>query len=464
MREKLNFRNFKGITLIALVITIIVLLILAGVSISMLTGQNGILSQATNAKNQTEIESEKEAISLAYTSAYADKQGNGKVTASDMNTEFGKNGTTAEASGSIIVYFPDTQRYYQVNTTTGAVTGPSDEKPEENTLVAMFNKAQEDNCTNEDGTCDNPEHLHIGDYVNYQNPTTGSSKIEPNESGVNATQTYSAANNQDLNWRVLGIDEETGGLKLIAGSPMKLDNIDGKNDPYLYLYGAWAYEYGPDAMDRVVREIYGALPNVVDARSVNMEDIDQALGITNDDQKRQYNAMAASGILQLGEQYGPFENQYTPESYINGRTSTTVQDLVTAYCYFIGNEEGMIQSNNSRINSMLFDNVEYRQGRAYWLAARGASPSPGNSYANFAPFAVNEYEGVVRAGCGRYAFDSYGYENGDCYAVRPVVILESGVTSDDISKVGDKTEETWNYNGGNWNVETLTGSSSTEPE
>ena len=167
MREKLNFRNFKGITLIALVITIIVLLILAGVSISMLTGQNGILSQATNAKNQTEIESEKEAISLAYTSAYADKQGNGKVTASDMNTEFGKNGTTAEASGSIIVYFPDTQRYYQVNTTTGAVTGPSDEKPEENTLVAMFNKAQEDNCTNEDGTCDNPEHLHIGDYVNF---------------------------------------------------------------------------------------------------------------------------------------------------------------------------------------------------------------------------------------------------------------------------------------------------------
>ena len=44
----------KGITLIALVITIIVLLILAGVSISMLTGENGILTQAQNAKKQTE--------------------------------------------------------------------------------------------------------------------------------------------------------------------------------------------------------------------------------------------------------------------------------------------------------------------------------------------------------------------------------------------------------------------------
>ena len=38
-------RNQKGVTLIALVITIIVLLILAGVSISMLTGDNGILTR-----------------------------------------------------------------------------------------------------------------------------------------------------------------------------------------------------------------------------------------------------------------------------------------------------------------------------------------------------------------------------------------------------------------------------------
>ena len=48
MKEKL--KQTKGITLIALVITIIVLLILAGVSIAILTGQNGILTQANNAK------------------------------------------------------------------------------------------------------------------------------------------------------------------------------------------------------------------------------------------------------------------------------------------------------------------------------------------------------------------------------------------------------------------------------
>ena len=52
--KKLRF-NQKGITLIALVITIIVLLILAGVSIATLTGQNGILTRAQDAKEQTEI-------------------------------------------------------------------------------------------------------------------------------------------------------------------------------------------------------------------------------------------------------------------------------------------------------------------------------------------------------------------------------------------------------------------------
>ena len=57
---KLKRKGTKGITLIALVITIIVLLILAGVSIAMLTGQNGILTQAQNAKEQTEQSQEEE--------------------------------------------------------------------------------------------------------------------------------------------------------------------------------------------------------------------------------------------------------------------------------------------------------------------------------------------------------------------------------------------------------------------
>ena len=64
MNNKLTKTN-KGITLIALAITIIVLLILAGISISMLTGQNGILNRAGKAKEQTEAAQKEEQTTLS---------------------------------------------------------------------------------------------------------------------------------------------------------------------------------------------------------------------------------------------------------------------------------------------------------------------------------------------------------------------------------------------------------------
>ena len=68
-------KNNKGITLIALVITIIVLLILAGVSIAMLTGQNGILTRAGDATNATVQGDVDEAVKLAVASIIADGRG-----------------------------------------------------------------------------------------------------------------------------------------------------------------------------------------------------------------------------------------------------------------------------------------------------------------------------------------------------------------------------------------------------
>ena len=57
-------KNNKGITLIALVITIIVLLILAGVSIALLTGENGILNKATGSKSTTIAANAEDKINL----------------------------------------------------------------------------------------------------------------------------------------------------------------------------------------------------------------------------------------------------------------------------------------------------------------------------------------------------------------------------------------------------------------
>ena len=65
-------KSNKGITLIALVITIIVLLILAGVSIAMLSGDNSILGRANQAGKETAVATAKEQIALAINEGMAD--------------------------------------------------------------------------------------------------------------------------------------------------------------------------------------------------------------------------------------------------------------------------------------------------------------------------------------------------------------------------------------------------------
>lgn len=63
-------KDQKGITLVALVITIIVLLILAGVSIAMLTGDNGLLKRSQESVAETKIAEDREAAALDLNAAY----------------------------------------------------------------------------------------------------------------------------------------------------------------------------------------------------------------------------------------------------------------------------------------------------------------------------------------------------------------------------------------------------------
>ena len=69
INKKINGKGIAGITLIALVITIIVLLILAGISIAMLSGDNSILNQAGRARDITGQKDIEERIKLAYGAA-----------------------------------------------------------------------------------------------------------------------------------------------------------------------------------------------------------------------------------------------------------------------------------------------------------------------------------------------------------------------------------------------------------
>jgi len=85
--RKLKVNN-KGITLIALVITIIVLLILAGVAIATLTGDNGILTKAASSKEKTDKASAEEAVKLEYLGSI---DNTGKFNYEDFKTNVKKN-------------------------------------------------------------------------------------------------------------------------------------------------------------------------------------------------------------------------------------------------------------------------------------------------------------------------------------------------------------------------------------
>ena len=94
MKTKKEFKKQKGITLIALVITIIVLLILAGVTIATLTGDNGILTRTNQAKTKMEEATLEEKIRLLATETminqYTGK--NEEKTAQDLQDELNEQG------------------------------------------------------------------------------------------------------------------------------------------------------------------------------------------------------------------------------------------------------------------------------------------------------------------------------------------------------------------------------------
>ena len=62
--KKLKTKENKGITLIALVVTTVVLILLAGTSINFVLGDNGIITKAQQAKMQTEFSKYKEELDL----------------------------------------------------------------------------------------------------------------------------------------------------------------------------------------------------------------------------------------------------------------------------------------------------------------------------------------------------------------------------------------------------------------
>ena len=173
-------KNTKGITLVALVITIIILLILAGISISALTN-TGIFQKAKDAKQKSEN------------------------AALDQNTKLDE-------------YEKEIDKYI----------------PKENSLAKA---------------------VKVGDYVAYKpdepdnNALTTLKTNLKNYSGKSDSTINSAIYRDELNWRVLDVDETTGAVRLISATP---------TDKKIDLYGYNGYNNAVKLLDDACSTLYNS--------------------------------------------------------------------------------------------------------------------------------------------------------------------------------------------------------------
>ena len=202
LKNKINMLQKKGgITLIALVVTIVVLLILAGVSISMLTGENGIITRATESNLQTKIGEEKEAINLAMQALFIDKADNpdnyqnGIINNTQLKNEMDKSTIKPEE--------------ITMNETTNELTVKFDDSRDNRTYVVEQ--------TGKIGEVVRREGIKVGDYVDYQYDNADD-YIIPDDidwySGWSGSSKV-VKQNKDVKWRILNIYDD-GRVDLIS--------------------------------------------------------------------------------------------------------------------------------------------------------------------------------------------------------------------------------------------------------
>ena len=437
-------KNKKGITLIALVVTIVVLLILAGVTISLLLDENGIIAKSKDARNANRAGAIKEEITLWKAEKFAADNGAGSH--ESMDAFLARLKTRGLINDEDIKKIKDT-RELQVG--KEIIKFPSDAK----TLVQAFKDGE----------------IQLGDYLNYNDYVDESKTYTTltNENGW-ADQTYTATKN--TYWQVLGLDETGERLMLISQSPIKkemkqkdqtgqevgrtkirlasienaiklgvrVEPIDWETTPYLVLKGAYSYVN----CEKILNDISGIYSTSLGtAQSLTAEEINRLIGVTVDfaNKKVYANSDPNTNIDRrgvLGNQYTYKETDYTPESYINGKanaTAGTQTDPATAYYYQWGN-----LTINDTLKTILFNGTtrDANFAKSYWLASSGVGANSGG--ADFGPGGV--IGGDVYS--EDYLFNSDGgwYANG--LAVRPVVYLNSEITVEDLHVI-DGQEDNW---------------------
>jgi len=379
----MNFRKNSGITLIALVITIIVLLILAGVSLSLVVGSDGIMQKAEKAATDTKTAGIKEEVKLAlayermvymeqkYTGSKPEQEWkdyiNGKLT-SGITTS---SGATLKLNGTKIEYTPkgESQPTTEIGTfdeTTGEVTYIG-----ENEKIEI------------------PEGLEIGSVVSYTPSgtydqwTTAHSGYDTNYNLASGSSYTEAIGQTDMtieSWKVFKIDEKTGEVELVPSAPTS----NG-----VYLQGANGYNNSVKLLNDACSSLYGKTG--VNARSINIEDIESVLdydpktytgGVTY---RQQYKDAYASNKTYPAIYAEEIDSIITPAPEGKNKTlglSDAGSDWVTGTVvaetsiqpyqtyYFLSNSD--FSSKLKKVNEVKYSDLLLPRDTAtnYWVASR----------------------------------------------------------------------------------------------
>ncbi len=358
----------KGITLIALVITIIVLLILAGITIATLVRENGILSKATEASNKTEEKNAEEEVKIAV---------------------MGSIGTNGELENDVLK--DNLNKIENISGVPEEITDSS--YPLTVTVEGKYSYTINKNGSIGQGEVVSREGIKVGDYVNYtyDQKTTGYSLLST-QSGYTSNQTINQKSG--MKWRVLNI-HENGTVDLIGDT----------TDQTIGIGGALGYNNGVYLLNDICKELYSNNTLGVTARSINIEDIESQMNDTGIAARDAYN----NGIVTYGKtktytgNYAYYPNLYTKEKGSgidttevktsgikvsdNGYTSPTTDTsskasslAVTQTFYYFSNTPANYfkdyDGGNSTVRDMLFNT-----GTLYWLASRFIDC--GSTYASF---------------------------------------------------------------------------------